>query len=101
MHSVYAQWNLVIGVPGEEEDVYKKYLADIPSLMHLPPPTGAYPVSFDRYSPYFVQAKQYELDLHPCDFYKLTGSCGFRGEVLKMASRLKSGRFWCKLSLNA
>ena len=33
-------------------------------------PGGAFNVRFDRYSPYFVQAKQYGLDLHPSDFYR-------------------------------
>jgi hypothetical protein len=31
-----------------------------------------YPVRFDRFSPYFVQAKQYELELRPLDYYYLT-----------------------------
>ena len=71
LYDVSPTWNLLIGFPGEGEDVYKKYLRDIPLLMHLPPPTGVYPVRFDRYSPYFVQAKQYGLDLYPYDFYEL------------------------------
>jgi ribosomal peptide maturation radical SAM protein 1 len=64
-------WNLLIGFPGEEDDVYKKYLVDLPLLFHLPPPNGAFPVRFDRYSPYYVQAEQYKLDLRPLDFYEL------------------------------
>ena len=71
MHDVFPTWNLLIGFPGEEEEIYKKYLQDLPLLVHLPPPTGAYPVRFDRYSPYFVKAKEYGLDLHPLDFYEL------------------------------
>jgi len=39
--------------------------------VHLPPPTGVYPVRFDRYSPYFVKSKEYGLDLHPLDYYSL------------------------------
>ena len=63
-------WNLLIGFPGETEEVYRKYLNDLPLLIHLPPPSGVYPVRFDRYSPYFVQAEQYGLDLQPCSFYE-------------------------------
>ena len=70
MYDVSPEWNLLIGFPGEDEDVYKKYVADLPLLTHLPPPSGVYPVRFDRYSPYFVQAKQYQLDLAPVDYYK-------------------------------
>jgi len=64
-------WNLLVGFPGEGEEVYEKYLHDIPLLTHLPPPGDVYPVRFDRYSPYFAQARQYGLDLHPYDFYEL------------------------------
>jgi ribosomal peptide maturation radical SAM protein 1 len=64
-------WNLLIGFPGEGEEVYKKYVDDIPTLAHLPPPGGVFPVRFDRYSPYFMRAREYELDLTPMDYYAL------------------------------
>jgi len=70
-YDVHPAWNLLIGFPGEHEEVYKKYLADIPLLTHLPPPTGVFPVRFDRYSPYFVKAAEYGLDLVPVDYYAL------------------------------
>jgi ribosomal peptide maturation radical SAM protein 1 len=71
MYGVKPAWNLLIGFPGEGADVYRKYVNDLPLLVHLPPPTGVYPVRFDRYSPYFVKADEYGLDLHPLDFYSL------------------------------
>jgi ribosomal peptide maturation radical SAM protein 1 len=71
MYDITPEWNLLIGFPGEGADVYKTYVDDIPKLIHLYPPSGAYPVRFDRYSPYFVQAKHYGLDLHPVDYYRL------------------------------
>ena len=64
-------WNLLIGFPGEGEDVYEMYVNNLPLLSHLPPPTGVYPVRFDRYSPYFVKAQEYGLDLQPLDYYSL------------------------------
>lgn len=70
MYDVSPEWNLLIGFPGESDEVYKKYVSDLPLLMHLPPPSGVYPVRFDRYSPYFNKAKEYELDLTPLDYYK-------------------------------
>lgn len=72
MYDIYPVWNLLIGFPGEGEEVYQKYIVDMPLLVHLPPPSGAFPVRFDRYSPYFTKAKEYELDLKPFDFYELT-----------------------------
>ncbi|WP_067504344.1 RiPP maturation radical SAM C-methyltransferase [Actinoplanes sp. TFC3] len=63
-------WNLLMGFPGEREEVYRKYVEDLPLLMHLPPPGGAYLVRFDRYSPYFTDPAKYGLELKPMDFYE-------------------------------
>ena len=79
-YDIKPEWNLLLGFPGEEEDVFRKYVDDIPKLMHLPPPSGAFPVRFDRYSPYFVQAESYGLDLLPNDNYSLIYP--FSNEVL-------------------
>jgi ribosomal peptide maturation radical SAM protein 1 len=68
-YNIIPGWNLLIGFPGENEDTYRKYQEDIPLLHHLSPPTGAYVVRFDRYSPYFSRSSEYNLDLHPMDFY--------------------------------
>ncbi|MGB8508472.1 MAG: RiPP maturation radical SAM C-methyltransferase [Pyrinomonadaceae bacterium] len=70
-YDVLPEWNLLVGFPGEGEDVYKSYVRDLPLLMHLPPPSGVFPVRFDRYSPYFTKSKEYGLDLHPVDYYPL------------------------------
>jgi len=70
-HEVFPTWNLLVGFPGEKEEVYQKYLQDFPKLAHLPPPTGAITIRFDRYSPYFTRAVEYGLDLEPFAFYEL------------------------------
>ena len=69
---VFPAWNLLVGFPGEGEEVFARYVEDIPRLVHLTPPSGVYPVRFDRFSPYFVQAAQYGLDLQPLDLYPFT-----------------------------
>jgi ribosomal peptide maturation radical SAM protein 1 len=71
VYGIEPGWNLLIGFPGEGEDVYRKYLDDLPLLVHLPPPSGVYPVRFDRYSPYFVKREEYGLRLRPLDYYSL------------------------------
>jgi len=71
LYDIVPMWNLLIGFPGEGADVYRKYLDDLPLLTHLSPPSGAYPVRFDRYSPYFMKSNEYGLDLHPLDYYSL------------------------------
>jgi ribosomal peptide maturation radical SAM protein 1 len=71
MRDVFPCWSLLVGFPGETSEVYRKYVEDIPKLVHLPPPSGVYPVRPDRYSPYHVRAKEYGLELRPADFYDL------------------------------
>jgi ribosomal peptide maturation radical SAM protein 1 len=71
VYGIQPAWNLLIGFPGETEAVYQKYVSDLPWLVHLPPPSGVYPVRFDRFSPYFVQAEKYKLSLRPLDYYQL------------------------------
>jgi ribosomal peptide maturation radical SAM protein 1 len=68
---VNPQWNLLVGFPGEPDEVYDKYEADLPRLLHLYPPDGTFPVRFDRYSPYYMQREEYGLDLHCYDYYSL------------------------------
>lgn len=70
-HDIKPLWNLLIGFPGEQAAVYEKYQRDIPLLAHLPPPSGVFPIRFDRYSPYFTKAAEYELSLEPMEFYRL------------------------------
>lgn len=69
VYGIKPAWNLLVGFPGEGAEVYQRYLEIIPLLAHLEPPSGVYPVRFDRFSPYFNQAQSYGLALHPMDFY--------------------------------
>jgi ribosomal peptide maturation radical SAM protein 1 len=72
LHNVKPSWNLLVGFPGEKEEVFQKYVRDIPLLTHLPPPSGVFPVRFDRYSPYFTKADTYGLKLRPYEYYSMT-----------------------------
>lgn len=68
---IHPSWNLLVGFPGEGEETYRRYLETLPLLFHLPPPSGVYPVRFDRFSPYHSRPETYDLDLHPMHFYAL------------------------------
>lgn len=83
-YSIDPIWNLLIGFPGEHEEVYEKYAADLPLLVHLPPPTGVFPVRFDRFSPYYQLAKDYGLKLRAYDFYSMVYPFS-RDELEKLA----------------
>ena len=65
------EWLLLVGFPGEPEDVYPKYMRDLPLFTHLQPPKAVFPIRFDRYSAYFEAPEQYGLDLRPKKFYAL------------------------------
>jgi ribosomal peptide maturation radical SAM protein 1 len=71
MYGIHPYWNLLVGFPGEGEEVYRRYVEVMPLLVHLCPPTGAYPIHFDRFSPYHDQQHSFGLDLAPSDFYPL------------------------------
>jgi ribosomal peptide maturation radical SAM protein 1 len=68
-YGIAPYWNLLVGFPAEPESVYRKYCDDLPRLFHLPPPTGVYPIRFDRFSPYHQRAAEYGLKLRASDFY--------------------------------
>jgi magnesium-protoporphyrin IX monomethyl ester (oxidative) cyclase len=69
LHGVAPSWNLLVGFPNEPGSVFEKYCADIPKLIHFAPPTGVFPIRFDRFSPYFDQAASFGLRLRPLDMY--------------------------------
>lgn len=71
LYGVTPHWNLLLGFPGEGQESYKKYIQVLPLLVHLQPPSGAFPVRFDRFSPYFYESDRYKLNLNPLDFYSL------------------------------
>ncbi len=70
-HRIHPMWNLLVGFPGEDPGLYAAYQRNLPKMAHLPPPTGVYTVRFDRFSPYFNKAQEYDLDLQPMPFYEL------------------------------
>jgi magnesium-protoporphyrin IX monomethyl ester (oxidative) cyclase len=64
-------WNLLVGFPGESVETYEMYRENLPRLTHLPPPSGVFPVRFDRFSPYFKESRAYQLDLAPLDYHEM------------------------------
>jgi ribosomal peptide maturation radical SAM protein 1 len=64
-------WNLLVGFPGESAETYEMYRANLSRMTHLPPPSGVFPVRFDRFSPYFNESDEYGLDLEPLDYHDL------------------------------
>jgi len=63
-------WNLLCELPGDKWEDYEATLELFPLLHHLTPPSGVYPVSIDRFSPYFRDAAAYGIThLEPLPAY--------------------------------
>ena len=62
---IHPFWHLLYGVPGEEARDYEETVALIPLLTHLPPPTGANPILFQRFSRYALHPEAFGLELTP------------------------------------
>ena len=63
-------WNFIFGFPGEEEVWYEEMLSWLPLITHLQPPSDAFPVRIDRFSPYHLDPQKYSLELRPMPSYQ-------------------------------
>ena len=70
-HGIEPVWNLLVGFPGEGEEVYRNYAENLGRLVHLWPPQGVAQVRYDRYSPYHQRPQEWGLKLRRFDFYPL------------------------------
>ncbi|MBP2334752.1 magnesium-protoporphyrin IX monomethyl ester (oxidative) cyclase [Saccharothrix coeruleofusca] len=62
-------WNILYGFPGETEEDYRKLLCRASALEHLQPPTGAWRIALERFSPYFEDPSLGFMFRHPADIY--------------------------------
>jgi ribosomal peptide maturation radical SAM protein 1 len=55
-HGVFPMWNYLCGFPGEDwERDYAPMVAQLPALVHLPPPEGVSRVKLERFAPLFTR----------------------------------------------
>ena len=69
-NGVYASWNMLHGIPGEQGSHYRQLGDDISLLFHLQPPNGMTQIRFDRFSRYFEHSDNFRLDLKPMRAYQ-------------------------------
>jgi ribosomal peptide maturation radical SAM protein 1 len=62
-------WGIITGFPGELDKDYAAQIDLIPSLYHLPPPSGTGPIWLERFSPYFTEDFPIR-DVRPCPAYR-------------------------------
>jgi magnesium-protoporphyrin IX monomethyl ester (oxidative) cyclase len=93
-HHLGLTWNLLIGIPGEKAEDYEEMTALIPRIVHFQPPTGAFPIMFQRYSRYLEAPEDYGLELEPEEMNRyIYGDNDDRVENLCMYYRLTGGAF--------
>jgi ribosomal peptide maturation radical SAM protein 1 len=68
---VTVEWNWLYGFPGELEADYLPILDQIPALAHLQPPSGAFRIALERFSPYFERPELGLVNAGPAALYSL------------------------------
>ncbi len=68
-HDIYSVWILLLGIPGQLEDCYRRYCELMPLLEHLVPPAVVTGLRFERFSNYFENQREHGLRCVPADFY--------------------------------
>lgn len=74
-------WNLLHGIPGEQDDWYMEMADLIPLVTHLQAPAGVAQVHYDRFSPYWRDPAAHGLELEPAFGYRYVYP--FSDEVLR------------------
>ncbi|MEV7175132.1 RiPP maturation radical SAM C-methyltransferase [Kitasatospora sp. NPDC093679] len=62
-------WNILYGFPGETEEDYRGLLGKLSALEHLQPPTGAWRIALERFSPYFEEPSLGFAVRRPAEIY--------------------------------
>jgi len=69
-YGINVSWNLLAGIPGEEDDWYLEMAEWLPAIFHLQPPSGVTRIRYDRFSPYQARPSDYCLELEPSRAYR-------------------------------
>jgi ribosomal peptide maturation radical SAM protein 1 len=72
-HGIVPRWNYLYGFPGESWDEhYAHVVAQMPALVHLPPPNGISRIYVDRFAPLFDDPSLgFDQGLRPSPWYPL------------------------------
>jgi magnesium-protoporphyrin IX monomethyl ester (oxidative) cyclase len=62
---IHVSWNMLCGLPGEQDEWYGEMAEWLPLIYHLEPPNDMRIIRFDRFSPYQARPDDYGLTLRP------------------------------------
>lgn len=68
---VTVEWNWLYGFPGETSEDYQAVLGQLPALVHLQPPSGAFRIMLERFSPYFERPDLGLVNRGPAAIYSM------------------------------
>lgn len=60
-HSVAIHYNILYGLPDDEEQEYEAIVRSLPRLFHLDPPSTRLPVQITRYAPLQTNPKRFDI----------------------------------------
>lgn len=72
---IRVSWAILFGFPGEDDKWYQEMAEWLPLISHLQP-GRLNMLRFDRYSPYFMEAREYGLDLRASELYRFAYPLG-------------------------
>lgn len=68
-HGLTCSWNYLYGFPGEHDSDYTAVLEQLPALVHLQPPGGAFRIQLERFSPHFTDPALGFAERRPAEMY--------------------------------
>jgi len=60
-YNVVLSWNILLGLPGETDEDYRRQLGVIPSIVHFQAPESVGRIWLERFSPYFKWPDRYGI----------------------------------------
>lgn len=63
-------WSILVGIPGEDDVWWSATAEWLPRVEHFEPPSGVWPIHFQRFSPYHFDAASFGLSLKPKHVYR-------------------------------
>lgn len=69
-YNIKAAWNFLIDIPGEKDEWYSEMSDWIPMIFHLQPPMSIIKIRYDKFSEFYNNYKNYNLELEKSPAYK-------------------------------
>ncbi len=65
VHRIAVNWNILVGVPGETDEMIQENVQAVQLVHHLYPPTGVWLISFQGNCDYNTNSEKYNIEVKP------------------------------------